>query len=129
MPSCCQQNETIATYSSLAGEMRIRSSGAGSTLGTSVSPRTLAFFVDVLDGPDSAVTISSYPRDSTSKPQDSISSSPDSENADCEATSPEAEGMSLRRTVPRPRPRPRPRTPAIGYCKQLRSMLKNKYQA
>src|ERR1043165_10246055 len=124
MTSCYQQNETIATYSFLVGEMRIRSSGAGSTLGTSVSPRTLAFFVDVLDGPDSAVTISSS-RESTSKPRDSISSSRDSENADCEATSPEAEGMSLRRTVPRPRPR----TPAIGKGKQLRRMLKNKYQA
>src|SRR3954469_5713758 len=110
MPSCYQQNETITTYSCAVGEMRIRASGAGSTLGTSVSPRTFAFFVDELDGPDSAVTISSS-RESTSKPRDSISSSRDSENADYEATSPEAEGISLRRTVPRPRPRPRPPPP------------------
>src|SRR4051812_15861166 len=110
MPSCYQQNETIATYSCPAGEMRIRASGAGSTLGTSISPRTFAFFVDELDGPDSAVTISSS-QEAISKPRDSISSSRDSENADCEATSPEAEGISLRRTVPRPRPRPPPPPP------------------
>src|SRR4051812_28676386 len=113
MPSCYQQNETISTYSCP------RTFGAGSTLGTSVSPWTFAFFVDVLDGPDSEVTISSS-RESTSKPRDSNSSSRDSENTDCEATSPEAEGISLRRTVPRPRPRPRPQTPAIRKGKQLR---------
>src|ERR1041385_8799267 len=127
MPSWYQRNETITTYSVLVGSMRVRASEVGSSLGTSVSPRTFAFFVDALDGPD-AVTISSS-RDSASKSRESISSSGDSENAVCEATSPEAEGMSLRRTVPRPRPRPRPRPPAIGKDKQLRSMLKNKYQA